>query len=658
MSEETMGHGKGLTKDHPHVNLALMSQPSLLFELRRGGEKIAEGRIRLWVDGVLLEHAGPEEEGALTVLAAGDGRALLLKAAVNAEDGNAWTFRFSLINAGPAPLTLTRLRWEVWLPASAWTGPLWTMQGAAVSWGQDFAFPLTEGFERDNYLGHLQDAEGGGVPVTYCWNREHGLAIMHLETTPLEWYMPVARDARGVVMAFERRVPLPLGPGETWESPSFALSWHRGGDFFAPLVRYREWLDQRGLQPARPVRASYDPAWCSWGYEFNVRPQDVLDVLQVARELGIRWFTLDDRWFDAYGDWNPRPDTFPNGTEDLRRMNEAIHAVGGLSQIWWYPLCAEDGHGAWESQTHGLSRLLREHPDWVVRDREGRVARNNRHLAMLCPALPEVQEYTLDLVRRFIADWGFDGLKLDNIYTMPACYNPAHRHARPEESIEAFAKLYRRIFELVRELRPDGVVQICPCGTPITFSLLPATDQTVTADPTSSAQVRQRIKFYKALTGPRAAVFADHVELSDGGTDFASAIGTGGVPGTKFTWKIPPERKASLKEDWELTPEKQEHWRFWLSLYERYRLAEGEYLNLYDLAFDVPEGHVIRKDGRLYYAFFAPAFEGEVELRGLEARPYRLRNYETDQDMGEVRGPLACLTVRFEHHLLLEADPV
>jgi alpha-galactosidase len=241
---------------------------------------------------------------------------------------------------------------------------------------------------------------------------------------------------------------------------------------------------------------------------------------------------------------------------------------------------------------------------------------------------------------------------------MPACYNPAHRHARPEESIEAFAELYRRIFDLTRQLRPEGVTQICPCGTPITFSLLPATDQTVTADPTSSAQVRQRIKFYKALRGPRAAVFADHVELSDGGTDFASAIGTGGVPGTKFTWNVSPERKVSLKEDWELTPEKREHWRFWLSLYERYRLAEGEYLNLYDLAFDVPEGHVIRKDGRLYYAFFAPAFEGEVELRGLEARPYRLRNYETDQPVGEVHGPLARLAVRFEHHLLLEAEPV
>ena len=87
------------------------------------------------------------------------------------------------------------------------------------------------------------------------------------------------------------------------------------------------------------------------------------------------------------------------------------------------------------------------------------------------------------------------------------------------------------------------MIQICPCGTPITFSLLPYTDQTVTADPTSSAQIRQRVKFYKALCGPRAAVFADHVELSDHGLDFASEIGVGGVPSTKFIW--PDDRSGA-----------------------------------------------------------------------------------------------------------------
>ena len=79
---------------------------------------------------------------------------------------------------------------------------------------------------------------------------------------------------------------------------------------------------------------------------------------------------------------------------------------------------------------------------------------------MLCPALPEVQEYIREMTLRFIHEWGFDGHKLDNIYTVPACHNPAHHHIRPEESTENMAEVYRIIFETTRKLaskfsRPD-----------------------------------------------------------------------------------------------------------------------------------------------------------------------------------------------------------
>ncbi len=493
---------------------------------------------------------------------------------------------------------------------------VYSMQGAAVGWGQDFAFKLPVPFERDNYLGHLQDGEGGGIPVNYFWNETAGLAVMHLDLTPQEAYLPVLADPSGIRTAFELRRGVEVAPGETFSLPEIAISYHRG-DFFAPLVFYRRQMEARGCSPAQPSPACFEPAWCSWGYEFDIRPDQMLGVLPALEELNIHWLTLDDRWFDSYGDWNPRADTFPQGEGDMRRMNGGIHAAGGYSQIWWYPLCAEDGHGEWESHIYGQSSILKEHPDWVVLHEDGSVARNNRHLAMLCPALPEVQEYTRRLTEKFISDWGFDGHKLDNIYTMPACHNPAHRHASPQDSVRAFGQVYRQIFETTRRLKPNSVTQICPCGTPITHSLIPSVDQTVTADPTSSAQVRQRIKFYKALMGPGAAVFADHVELTDGACDFASGIGTGGVPSTKFVFPDDPELKARLNEYWNLPPEKKTTWKKWLGMYSKHRPAEGEYLNLYDLAFDRPEGHVIRKDGVMYYGFFTPQYTGKVELRGL-----------------------------------------
>jgi alpha-galactosidase len=570
-------------------------------------------------------------------------------------------------NLSARPLTLTRIADPLLQLDSSLTDPalaateMWSFQGPAVGWGQDFAFPLSSAVSvRDNYLGHLEGAEGGGIPLLYFWNRQLGVALAHVEPLPQLWYMPVQSGPRhGVRAALENRQPVVIQPGGRFSGPRTLLSFHHG-DLYDPLALYADVLAAQGLRPAQPVAEDYEPTWCSWGYEFDVRPSEMLGVVPKLHELGIHWATLDDRWFDAYGDWNPRADTFPGGEEEMRALVDALHDAGIYAQIWWYPLAVEDGVGGYDAQRYTVAEVLQEHPDWLCRNADGSVARNNRGLAILDPAIPGVQQYVVELTRRFIADWGFDGHKLDNIYTVPPCYGSVY-HTRPEESVEAFAEVYRLIHETTRALKPNSVTQICPCGTPPTFSLLPYYDQAVTADPTSSAQVRQRIKFYKALLGPQAAVFADHVELSDGGSDFASAIGAGGIPGTKFVWPEDDTVRQRVREWQGLDAEKEALEQKWFSLYNQYRLSAGEYLNLYDLAYDAPEGHVIRKGERLYYAFYTPQasghFAGVVELRGLEERVYRLSDYVHGADLGVVRGPTASVRVAFDGSVLLEASP-
>jgi alpha-galactosidase len=262
------------------------------------------------------------------------------------------------------------------------------------------------------------------------------------------------------------------------------------------------------------------------------------------------------------------------------------------------------------------------------------------------------------MTERFIRDWGFDGQKLDNIYTMPACHNPAHHHKSPEESIEAFAKVYQIILDTTLKLKPDSVTQICPCGTPILHSLMPAVNQTVTADPTSSLQIRQRIKFYKGLMGRRAAVFADHVELSDNMNDFASEVGTGGVPATKFVYPADESLRPKVKKYCYLPPNKHTRWKKWFTLYDQHRISEGEYLNLYDLAFDTPEAHAIRKENGIYYSFYAKRFQGEIEFRGLDHRNYRVVNIVNGRDLGIISPNNQHISVNFRGSLLVLATPI
>jgi alpha-galactosidase len=117
-----------------------------------------------------------------------------------------------------------------------------------------------------------------------------------------------------------------------------------------------------------------------------------------------------------------------------------------------------------------------------------------------------------------------------------------------------------------------------------------------------------------------------------------------------------------LQEAWLLTPEREALLRKWLSIYREHRLAEGEYLNLYDLAFDQPEAHAIRANGRLYYAFYAGQidrrYHGSLVLRGLGANAYRVYDYVDNRELGEVQAPEARLDVEFVGALLIEAIPV
>jgi len=184
---------------------------------------------------------------------------------------------------------------------------------------------------------------------------------------------------------------------------------------------------------------------------------------------------------------------------------------------------------------------------------------------------------------------------------------------------------------------------------------------------------------YKALLGSKAAVYGDHVELTkiidpntpkaqQLGIDFASTLGTGGVPGTKFTLEDYHAQFPYIA----LTPEKEAYWKKWISLYNDNMLSQGEFKNLYTFGYDVPEAYAIEKDGKMFYAFYNTAdspslrgstnpqrrWQGKVELRGLKNGSFKVVDYVNNKEIGTVQGPKAVIDVKFEDSLLLEVIPI
>lgn len=525
-------------------------------------------------------------------------------------------------------------------------GGYWTYSGASHADRRDWVQPVKRGFEQRNFMGMNASDYGGGTPVVDVWRRDVGLAVGHLALQPQLIALPVKAVGDQVDISLRGDTPQTLAPGQTLTTPPSFIAVHRG-DFFVPLDRYRRLMAAQGLVAPEAPSSAYEPQWCAWGYERDFSLDYVRATLPKVQELGFKWAVLDDGWQRKTGDWNtPDRTKFPRGAEDMKALVADIHARGMKARLWIAPLAVAPG-----------SDELHEHTDLLLLDKDGAAQDVTWWNSFyLCPAYEKTQARLAATIKMIIGDWGFDGLKVDgqHLNGVAPCYNPAHKHSRPEESVEAVSAFYKVMHDTAHAANPEAVVEVCPCGTSYAFHNMPFMDQAPSSDPLSSWQIRHKGKTLKALMGPWSAYAGDHVELSTGGQDFASSVGIGAVVATKFTWPVDPKPKDSFL----LTPEREAHWRQWVDLYNKQRLAEGRYRGeLYDLGFDKPETHVVEQGGALHFAFYAERWDGPVTLRGLGSGRWKLRDSLTGKELGVVSADKPTLPVRFTHSLLIQARP-
>ena len=560
---------------------------------------------------------------------------------------------FALMRVAYRNVGAATVRIEGWIngahvlkPATGGARDYWSFSGASYDDRRDWVQQVRAGFDQRNFMGMNASDYGGGTPVVDVWRRDYGLAAGHVETVPKLLALPLAMTGAGARIAVECDQTVALAPGESFSTYDTFVAVHRG-DYFATLDIYSRILAERGMTQAKVPAAAYEPIWCAWGYERGFTVEQVVGTLPKAKALGLRWAVLDDGWQTAVGDWYLDRKKFTRGDADMIALVKAIKAAGMKPKLWIAPLAAHPG-----------SDLFRDHADLLLLDKNGAKQEVTWWDSFyLCPAYPETLERSKALTRKIMGEWAFAALKLDGQHLNGAapCYNPAHKHERPEESVEKLKDFWQAIYQEAIAINPDAVIEICPCGTSQAFHNMPYMNQAVASDPESSWQVRHKGKTIKALMGPSAAYAGDHVELSDKGNDFASTVGIGAVVSTKFTWPRDPKPKNSFL----LTAQKEPEWRRWIALYNEKRLPEGRYRGeLYDIGFDKPETHLITKDGRCYYALYADRWDGPVELRGLGKGRYTVADCWTGTTIGSASARANRLSVSFEHFLLLEATPL
>lgn len=524
---------------------------------------------------------------------------------------------------------------------------VWSLQPSSSNGRMDWVLPVQEGFAKENYLGMNNSDYGGGIPVLDIWQRDGGVAIglvepvLRMISMPVEWKRYSDKVRFGLKYMYPDAIE--WATGDTLVTYT-SFRYEHKGDYFNTLRTWSEYMQQNeGITMQPSENEAFEPVWCAWGYERMFTMDEIIGTLDKVQELGFRWVDVDDGYQIAEGDWDTNS-RFPGGDKDMRHITDEIHKRGMLAKLWWAPLAADPGT---DCERNHPERLLKT-DEWA---REYITWWDSYYLS---PVNPHTWAYSDELIDKFLNVWGFDGLKIDGQH-LNCClpdYNEASELEYPLQAVEKLPSYFEEVYKVARAIKPNAVVQVCPCGCAVNYYLLPFINQSVASDPTSSRQIRMKRKAYAAMA-PQMAYYGDHVELSDNANDFASQIGTGSVIGTKFTY---PKDNPYAQGTFLLTEEKETLIRHWMKIYKEKDLARGEYLNLYTWGYDFPEGHVIRQNDKLYYAFYADHYEGKLELRGLEKnKEYTITEYAAKEPKTYmVNGSNPYIEVNFDGNYLIE----
>ncbi len=537
----------------------------------------------------------------------------------------------------------------------------WILQGGSYTDRPDWVLPVTENFSFQNYQGRKleEGMVGGGLPVLDIWNQDTGFFIGSTREKPTLISLPAKVNDKGSLnVSIEyKRDSIPFTTEEYRGLPT-VIGVHYG-DYYNGLESYSAVMKDKGFNMPEPDSSSpaFDRIWCGWGYGPGFKMNQMTDMIPSVKSMGFKVVTIDYGWFYNNGDFTPRDDSFPDGDKDMKKLVKSFHDENIKLKLWITPGSAGPD-------------LVEQHPEWLLISKDGSPTYVNDHLgedrpeeyeeALLCPTLDEVKVYYKALTNKIIQDWGYDGLKMDFSFTNATgkCYAKEHNHKNPEESFEALPELYKVIYEESTRIKKSAILEMCPCGMFPSFYKMPYYNQPVSSDPNNQWQLRHRAKTIKALMGKKIPFYGDHVERYYNKNSFASMIGVGAIPGTMFVDKSENRFMHPSKSVREiaLTPERKVNFDKWLKIHDEVQLSKGEYINLYDIAYDKPETHVVNKDGILHYAFYADNWNGEIEFRGLEADTYTVWDYANNKEVGKLNGN-GKLSIKFKDYLLVKAIP-
>jgi len=215
-----------------------------------------------------------------------------------------------------------------------------------------------------------------------------------------QWSMNLSRTgAVAHLQAGQQTTHFRLNPGEEVRTPRIVLlKWDgkdamRGHNLFRKLVVDHLGARTDGKLDTPPVSQN---TWFTCDAGNNVTEKNQIDAINEMKRLGVEAYWLDAGWFKGgwpagAGNWDPKPEAFPNG---LKPVGDAAHANGMKFILWFEP-----------ERVTLASAINTEHPQWVMHAGPGDGLFNLGD--------PKARQWLTDFLLERIDAWGVDVYRND-----------------------------------------------------------------------------------------------------------------------------------------------------------------------------------------------------------------------------------------------------
>ena len=295
-----------------------------------------------------------------------------------------------------------------------------------------------------------------------------------------------------------------LGKGESFQTPEMVMVYSEAGlngmsQTFHKLYRTRlargTWRDK-----VRPILIN---SWEAFYFDFDA--PKLLGLADVAADLGMELFVLDDGWFgkrddstSSLGDWYPNEEKL-KGT--LKELAEKINAKGLKFGLWIEP-----------EMTNKDSDLYRAHPDWLLAEQGKRIC-HSRTQYVLDFSKKEVREYIGDMLENLLAEVPVSYIKWDMNRTFSEVFSNGNDREYQGKVCHKYILGVYELYERLTSCFPHVLFESCASGgARFDPGMLYYAPQGWTSDDTDAIE-RLKIQYGTSMVYP-VSCMGSHVSAS------------------------------------------------------------------------------------------------------------------------------------------------